>query len=500
MDHLMNNKLSLIFGESYVRIPLKKSPHIRQGDALEIDWAELLAPGDCSYVLGNPPFGGAKYQSDKQRAQVRRIAHLGGSGGTLDYVTAWFIKAGDYLRQSPAKVGFVATNSITQGEQVAQLWPLLLDRYGLEIAFAHRTFAWGSDARGMAHVHVVIIGLTRSDREAAEKRLFSYRDIKGDPTESRHTALTPYLFGAGSVVNRHLVVEEASRPLCEVPQLVIGSKPIDEGHYIFSREERAELLHQEPAAARYFHPYVGSEEFINGGERWILYLAGLTPNELRAMPRVKERTLAVGAFRLLSKSEGTRKLADSPTRFHVTVVPKRPFLVIPESSSGERDYVPIGWLKPPTIPSNLVRVLQGADLWHFGILTSAMHMAWLRQIGGRLKSDYRYSVGIVYNTFPWPEATPQQRDKIRGLAQAVLDARGSFPTCTLADLYDDVAMPPLLRKAHRALDGAVDKLYRSAKFTGDSDRAEHLFGLYEKLVSPLVAAAQTPRARGSRRR
>ncbi|HEX7423097.1 MAG TPA: DNA methyltransferase [Terriglobales bacterium] len=500
MDHLMNNKLSLIFGESYVRIPLKKSPHIRQGDALEIDWAELLAPGDCSYVLGNPPFGGAKYQSDKQRAQVRRIAHLGGSGGTLDYVTAWFIKAGDYLRQSFAKVGFVATNSITQGEQVAQLWPLLLDRCGLEIAFAHRTFAWGSDARGMAHVHVVIVGLTRSDREAAEKRLFSYRDIKGDPTESRHTALTPYLFGAGSVVNRHLVVEEASRPLSDVPQLVIGSKPIDAGHFIFSREERGEFLHQEPGAAKYLHPYVGSEEFINGGERWILYLAGLTPNDLRAMPRVKERTLAVGAFRLLSKSEGTRKLADSPTRFHVTVVPKRPFLVIPESSSGERDYVPIGWLKPPTIPSNLVRVLQGADLWHFGILTSAMHMAWLRQIGGRLKSDYRYSVGIVYNTFPWPEATPQQRDKIRGLAQAVLDARGSFPTCTLADLYDDVAMPPLLRKAHRALDGAVDKLYRSAKFTGDSDRAEHLFGLYEKLVSPLVAAAQTPRARRSRRR
>ena len=500
MDHIMNNKLSLAFGESYLRIPLKKSPHIRQADALEIDWADLLAPTDCSYVLGNPPFGGAKYQSDKQRAQVRRIAHLGGSGGTLDYVTAWFIRAGDYLRQSSAKVGFVATNSITQGEQVAQLWPVLLDRYGLEIGFAHRTFAWGSDARGMAHVHVVIIGLTRSDRQPVEKRLFSYSDIKGDPTESRHAALTPYLFDAGTVVNRHLVVEETSRPLCAVPQLVIGSKPIDAGHFIFSREERAEFLHQEPAAARYFHPYVGSEEFINGGERWILYLADLTPNELRAMPRVKERSLAVKAFRLESKSEGTRKLADAPTRFHVTVVPKRPFLVIPESSSEKRDYVPIGWLKPPTIPSNLVRVLQGADLWHFAILTSAMHMSWLRQIGGRLKSDYRYSVGIVYNTFPWPQATPQQRDKIRGLAQSVLDARGRFPNCTLADLYDVDVMPPQLRKAHRALDGAVEKLYRPATFTGDRDRAEHLFGLYEKLVTPLVAAAETPRARRLRRR
>jgi hypothetical protein len=500
MDHLMNNKLSLIFGESYVRIPLKKSPHIRQGDALEIDWAELLAPGDCSYVLGNPPFGGAKYQSDKQRAQVRRIAHLGGSGGTLDYVTAWFIKAADYLRQSFAKVGFVATNSITQGEQVAQLWPVLLDRYGLEIGFAHRTFAWGSDARGMAHVHVVIIGLTRSDREPAEKRLFSYSDIKGDPTESRHAALTPYLFDAGTVVNRHLVVEEARRSLCNVPQLFSGCQPIDDGQYIFNAEERAEFLSQEPKAKKYMHPFIGSVEFINGGERWILILDGESLRELRSLPAVMKRVAAVRKFRSQSRRASTLQLAEVPTRFQVTVIPTAPFLVIPEVSSERRAYVPIGWLKPPTIPSSLVRVLLDADLWHFGILTSAMHMAWLRQIGGRLKSDYRYSVGIVYNTFPWPEATNQQRERIRGLAQSVLDARGRFPTCTLADLYDADVMPLILRKAHRALDGAVDKLYRSAKFTGDRDRAEHLFGLYEKLVTPLVAAAETPRARRSRRR
>jgi len=499
MDHIMNNKLSLEFGESFVRIPLKKSPHIIPADALEMDWATLIPPAECSYVLGNPPFGGAKYQSDKQRAQVRRIAHLGGSGGTLDYVTAWFIKAGDYLGKSSARVGFVATNSITQGEQVAQLWPLLFDRYGLEISFAHRTFAWGSDARGMAHVHVVIIGLTRRDQEPSDKRLFSYNDIKGDPTESRHAALTPYLFDAGTVVNRHLVVDETSRPLCDVPQLVIGSKPIDEGHYIFSREERSEFLHREPGAAKYLHPYVGSVEFINGGERWILYLADVPPNELRAMPAVKERVAAVRAFRLKSKSEGTRKLADTPTRFHVTVVPVSPFLVIPKVSSERRDFVPIGWINPPTIPSDLVFVLQCADLWHFGILTSAMHMAWLRQIGGRLKSDYRYSVGIVYNTFPWPDVTDQQRARIRTLAHAVLDARMLFPSSTLADLYDVDAMPPQLRKAHRVLDDAVDKLYRSAAFTGDRDRAEHLFGLYEKLIAPLVVAAAPPRDRRSKR-
>ena len=495
MDHIMNNKLSLEFGESYVRIPLKKSPHILCADALEMDWASLIAPGECSYVLGNPPFGGAKYQSDVHRAQVRRLAQLGGSGGTLDYVTAWFIKAGSYLQQSHAPIGFVATNSITQGEQVAQLWPLLFDRYGLEISFAHRTFAWGSDARGMAHVHVVIIGLTRRDREPPEKRLFSYSDIKGDPTESRHLALTPYLFDAGTVVNRHLVVEETNRPLCDVPQLVIGSKPIDEGHYIFSGEERVEFLRGEPGAKKYLHPYVGSEEFINGGDRWILYLADVPPNELRAMPAVRERIAAVRAFRLKSKSEGTRKLAETPTRFHVTVVPPSSFLAIPKVSSERRGYVPIGWMRPPTIPSDLLFVLQGADLWHFGILTSAMHMAWLRQIGGRLKSDYRYSVGIVYNTFPWPDTTDQQRVRIRTLAQAILDARAPFPQSTLADLYDADVMPPQLRKAHGALDAAVDKLYRSAAFTGDRARAEHLFGLYETLLAPLMVAAASPKGR-----
>jgi hypothetical protein len=498
MDHMMNNKLSLEFGESYVRIPLTKSPHILPADALEMDWANLIAPGECFCILGNPPFGGAKYQSEKQRAQVRRIAQLGGSGGTLDYVTAWFIRAGAYLKQSQASIGFVATNSITQGEQVAQLWPVLFERYGIEIGFAHRTFAWGSDARGVAHVHVVIIGLTRRDREPAEKRLFSYSDIKGDPTESRHTALTPYLFDAGTVVNRHLVVEETSRPLCDVPQLVIGSKPIDEGHYIFSADERIEFLRKEPGAAKYLHPYVGSVEFINGGGRWILYLAAAPPNELRAMPAVRERIAAVRAFRQKSTSEGTRKLAETPTRFHVTVVPNRPFLVIPESSSEKRAYVPIGWLRPPTIPSNLVRVLLDADLWHFGVLTSTMHMAWLRQIGGRLKSDYRYSVGIVYNTFPWPEATDQQRARIRILAQAVLDARAHFPKSTLGDLYDVDLMPLPLRKAHSNLDEAVNRLYRSAVFTGDRDRAEHLFGLYEKLVAPLVANSQPKSRRGRR--
>jgi hypothetical protein len=497
MDHIMNNLLSLEFGDNFARIPLKKSPHIRHADALEFDWSELISSNECSYILGNPPFGGAKYQSENQRAQVRRIAQLGGSGGTLDYVTAWFLKAGAYLRKSLAKIAFVSTNSITQGEQVAQLWPALFDRYELEIAFAHRTFAWGSDARGMAHVHVVIIGLVRRDQEPPVKRLFSYDDIRADPTESRHGALTPYLFDAGSVTNRHLVVNETSRPLCDVPQLVIGSKPIDGGHYIFDAAEKTEFLAREPDAAKYLHPFIGSVEFINGLERWILALDGTSPAELRCMPAVMERIAAVKQMRQASKSRPTQDLAKSPTRYHVTVIPKVDFLVIPKVSSERRHYVPIGWLKPPTIPSDLVFVLQCADLWHFGILTSSMHMAWLRQIGGRLKSDYRYSAGIVYNTFPWPEADDAQRAKVRLRAKAVVEARGEFPSATLADLYDADVMPPQLQKAHRALDEAVDKLYRPAAFVGDRDRAEHLFGAYEKLVLPLVAAGH-PKSRRAR--
>jgi hypothetical protein len=499
MDHIMNNKLSLEFGESYARIPLKKSPHILPADALETDWASLIAPAECSYVLGNPPFGGAKYQSEKQRAQVRRIAQLGGSGGTLDYVTAWFIKAGAYLQQSRAQVGFVATNSISQGEQVAQLWPVLFDRYELEISFAHRTFAWGSDARGMAHVHVVIIGLTRRDQEPQIKRLFSYSDINSDPTESNHAALTPYLFDAGTVVNRHLVVEETNRPFSDVPKLIIGTKPIDKGHYIFSREERDEFLQKEPGADSFMHPFIGADEFLYGLERWILHLDGASPAAIRAMPAVKERIAAVRSSRLESKSDGTRKLAETPTRFHVTVVPNSPFLAIPKVTSERRNYIPIGWMNPPAIPSDLVFVLQDADLWHFAVLTSSMHMAWLRHIGGRLESRYRYSIGIVYNPFPWPQPTEQQRTRIRSLAQQILDIRAQFPTSTLADLYDIDAMPPQLRKAHRVLDDAVDRLYRAAAFTGDRDRAEHLFGLYERAVAPLVVAACAPTDRRSKK-
>ena len=505
MDHIMNNRLSLEIGQTYARIPIEKSPHIRNADALEIDWADVLPPNECSYVFGNPPFGGAKFQSPAQRAQVRRVAALGGSGGTLDYVAAWFIRAGDYVRrvQPPAgarlpRIGFVATNSITQGEQVAQLWPLLLDHRRLEIAFAHRTFAWGSDARGKAHVHVVIIGLDAADHAPRDRRLFSYEDLSGEPLEGNHAVITPYLFDGGTLADSHLVVRKESHAGNGMPRLIIGSKPIDGGHYILDAAERATLLEACPEAAPYVHPYVGSQEYLNGQWRWILWLGEAAPEVLRRTPLLRERVATVRKFRQRSKSAPTRALAATPTRYHVNVIPTTPFLVIPEVSSERREYVPIGWLEPPVIPSNLVRVLENATLSNFVLLTSAMHMAWLRHIGGRLKSDYRYSIGLVYNTFPTPSAGADL-SKLEPLAQAVLDARTAHPDATLADLYDPDLMPPNLRRAHQTLDRAVDRLYRPAAFASERERIEHLFMRYEKMRAPLGAMMQAkPKRRRSR--
>lgn len=397
------------------------------------------------------------------------------------------------------RLAFVATNSITQGEQVAQLWPILFDRCGLEIAFAHRTFAWESEARGKAHVHVVVLGLTRAEDEPKEKRLFSYDDLRADPVESHHGALSPYLFDASRLADRHLVVEESSKPISDAPKVRMGSKLVDGGNYLFTSDEKAAFIAEEPKAAPLFRPIIGSLEYINGIDRWILFTDGVDPELIRAMPKVAERVAAVKKFRLASKKQKTRELADYPTRFEVTTVPTKPFLVIPEVSSERRDYVPTGWIAPPTVPSNLVHTMPDADLFHFGILTSKMPMAWLRNIGGRLESRYRYSIGIVYNTFPWPEADAAQKQEIRELAQAVLDARAAHPGATLADLYDPDLMPADLRHAHRDLDAAVDRLYRREPFDSDRARVEHLFGLYEKLAAPLLAASRAKRGRQRRK-
>ena len=496
-DHIANTRLGENFGQSIPRIPLVAAPSIRKADALEFDWNELLLAERCSFLFGNPPFVGAKLQSEKQRTQVRSLACLGGSGGTLDYVAAWFIKAGQYAQGGHLRIAFVATNSITQGEQVAQLWPVLFHRLRLEITFGHRTFVWP----GRAAVHCVIVGLARAGEEPVQKRLFSYVDGKGGPIETREAALTAYLFAAKGA-DRNLVVKEESRPINGAPRIIIGSKPIDGGYLIFDAIERAKLIGKEPQAERFLRPYIGAEEFINGSMRWILSLQTAAPSEWRHLNAVRERVAQVRAYRRgeippLGKEERKQEaglsslaLADTPTAFHVTVIPDEPFLVLPEVSSERRDYIPIGWLEPPTIPSNKLRLLPNATLWDFGILTSTMHMAWTRHVGGRLKSDFQYGIGLNYNTFPWPDATSAQRKNIEALAQAVLDARAlpKNATSSLADLYDPDTMPAELRKAHRDLDLAVDKLYRARPFGSDRERVEHLFPLYEALVQPTSAA------------
>ena len=497
MDHIMNAQLSL-------RIPLRKSPSITHGDALELDWATLLPPAKCSYIIGNPPFVGAKYQSTLQRSQVKKIADLGKSGGTLDFVAAWFLKAGAYGKGANVPFAFVSTNSITQGEQVAQLWPALFQKYKLEIAFAHQTFAWGSEARGTAAVHVVAIGLEPTKTARTTRRLFSYPDIKSDPTETRHKAISPYLIDASGLSNPHLVVREENKPINGLAKLIIGSKPIDGGHFIFSGDQRKDFVAREPAIAPYIRPYIGAREFLNGGDRYILCASEIPLQDFKKMPVAKAVVAQVRDYRLgkipakgkdakTIKQPGISsiKLADTPTAFHVTVLPKTPFLVLPEVSSERREYAPIGWLQPPIVPSNLVRIVTNATPQSFAVLTSAMHMAWLCTFGGRLESRYRYSIGLVYNTFPMPPV--KDLKKLEPHAQAILDARAKFPDATWAELYDPDIMPSALRKAHIANDKAVDKLYRKSGFASERERVEHLFMLYEKMTAGMLAPTAKPK-------
>ena len=447
-DHLMNKELGERYGLAYARIPLERSPNIRCCDALETNWNDILPAKECDYILGNPPYGGSKIMSKQQREQVKRIANLGGTGGTLDYVAAWFLRAAAYSDVAPhIRIGFVATNSITQGEQVGQLWPNLLDHYGLKIEFAYKPFVWDSEAGGKAHVYVVIIGLARN---VGRRRLFHTGADEG--IDDSPPMISPYLLGAV----RARVVRESSRPLNGLPAMRMGSKPIDGGRYIFTDEEKEEFLRMEPGAKPYMRPYVGSEEYINNKKRWILALHRIEPAELRGLPHIAKRVSEVKAVRLASSAPSTRKLADTPTIYHLNVIPSGPFLFIPSVSSEKRRYVPIGYLEPPTIPSNLGLVVEGASLGLFGLLISEMHMTWLSYVGGRLETRYRYSKGMVYNTFPVPD---KPLNHLEPYAQAVLDARAAHPRSTLADLYDPDIMPPDLVKAHRKLDRIVDRMY-----------------------------------------
>ncbi len=493
-DHKMNIELSEATGYLYQRIPLRAAPHIRCENALRTDWDDLLPAEKCSYVLGNPPFVGGKFQTKEQCGDLRHVARDVKNAGLLDYVTLWYFRAVEYIQGLPIRCAFVSTNSITQGEQVGVLWTELF-KHGVKIHFGHQTFSWQSEAKGKAHVHVVIIGFGLKDVPA--KRIFAYEDIKGEPTERVVTNIAPYLVEGGDVV-----IMNRSKPLCDVPEIGIGNKPIDGGNYLFTDEEKEAFIHIEPGAAKFFRPWIGSHEFLHGYHRWCLWLGEASPQELSKLPECRKRIAAVRELRLASKSAPTRKLANTPRRFHVENFPEGSFLVLPEVSSEKRPYIPIGYLSPPVICSNLVKIMPHATPYHFGILTSAMHMAWVRQVCGRLKSDFRYSVKLVYNNFPWPlDATKAQRAKVEESAGKVLEVRQKYLDggATLADLYDPLTMPAPLLKAHQALDRAVDRCYRAKKFDNERERVEHLFQLYEQLTAPLAPTALPKKSRRRRK-
>ena len=487
MDHQMNLLLAEKFGQYFVRLPLKKSARIVNDNALRLNWRCVINPAECSYILGNPPFVGAKFQDDEQRKDMAAVAGAVKNYGLLDYVTAWYFKAADFIKDTPVRVGFVSTNSITQGEQVGVLWNALFAQ-GMKIIFGHRTFPWQSEARGKAHVHVVMIGFAQSFN--GTKRI--YEEADGVTTVTAAKNISPYLIEGSdtAILNR-------STPLCGVPAIGIGNKPIDGGNYLFTPEEKTAFLAAEPAAAPYFRRWLGSEEFINGIERWCLLLKDCPPDQLRRMPEAVKRVEAVRKVRQESKSLPTKKLAATPTRFHVENFPTTPFLVIPEVSSERRQYIPMAFMSPEeAVCSNKVRLLPSATLYHFGVLTSAMHMDWMRHVTGRLKSDYQYSVKLVYNNFPWPtEVADKKKAAVEAAAQAVLDVRAKYTTSTLADLYDPTTMPPDLVKAHADLDRAVDRCYRASPFTSDRQRVEFLFALYETIAAPLLPAEKKGKRR-----
>ncbi|MFN7182982.1 MAG: DNA methyltransferase [Thermomonas haemolytica] len=542
MDHQMNLRVSEQFGENVVRLPLKKSATIVHGNALRIDWNDVVPAGKLHYILGNPPFIGSKLMTPAQREDLLAVAGGLKGAGVLDFVSAWYLKAADYIRQADAlarhsresgnpvpfvngiRCAFVSTNSITQGEQVGILWGELLRR-GLRIFFAHRTFRWNNEARGVAAVHCVIIGFAAG--EVTPKQLFDYEDIAGEPHRLLAGNINPYLVDAADVL-----LPNRSKPICDVPEIGIGNKPIDGGNYLFTTEEREAFIAEEPGAAKWFRRWLGADEFINGWERWCLWLGDYPPSELRAMPEVLKRIEAVRAYRKASPSAPTRKLADTPTRFHVENIPRDHYLVIPKVSSERRAFIPIGFMAPDTLCSDLVFIVPNATLYAFGIVTSTMHMAWVRAVCGRLESRYRYSAGIVYNNFPWPElpGAPHKSDsRLRGndeqgergndgqahkhraaieaAAQAVLDARAQFEGATLADLYDPLTMPPALVKAHAALDKAVDAAYLAAekaagrkppKLDTDAERVAFLFQRYQALTRLLPVEKPKQPARKAR--
>jgi len=491
-DHQLNLEAADRFGTTRPSVPLIDSATIACGNALRLNWRDVLPPAQCSYVLGNPPFVGYSYQAAEQKADMAMVFGNLKGAGVLDYVTCWYAKAAEYIAAASdeIKIAFVSTNSITQGEQVAVLWSYLFSQ-GIRIRFAHRTFQWSNEGKGVAAVHCVIVGFGLS--EPKQRKIFDYGDdIKGEPTTLVARNINPYLVDAPTVF-----IDKRRTPICDAPEMTKGSQPTDGGNLLMSYAEKLELLQVEPHAEKWIRPFLGAEEFINNIPRWCLWLKSIAPAELRAMPHVMRRVEAVKAMRLESTKAATIELASTPTLFGEDRQTDQPYLLVPSVSSENRKFIPIGYLQPEVIASNLVFMLPNATPYHFGILSSTMHNAWMRTTCGRLKSDYRYSNTIVYNNFPWCEPTDKHHAAIEAAAQGILNARALYPESSLADLYDPTAMPPELTKAHATLDKAVDAAYQYKAGRDDAARVAFLFERYQQLTSllPAVTAKKTRKSR-----
>ncbi|WWW11982.1 DNA methyltransferase [Arcobacter cryaerophilus gv. pseudocryaerophilus] len=463
IDHQMNMMISEHFGQYFVRLPLKKSANIVHANSLQISWEDVISKEKLTYILGNPPFIGERYQSTQQRLDLENLFN---AKVKLDYVTAWYLKASKYIQGTNIKVAFVSTNSIVQGEQVGILWKELFSNYGIKIHFAHQTFNWSNEAKSNAAVYVVIIGFASFD--ITNKKIFEYENINEEPFEKEAKNINPYL-----VDSNDFFIEKRSKPLCNVTKMQTGSRANDQGKLLFSEDEKNEFIQKEPLSEKYFRQVMGAKEFINSIPRFALWLEDVNPSELRQMKYV------------LQIIEDIKKFRDkTPHLFGSIRNPKHNYLFIPQMSSQRREYIPIGFLNKSIIPLDPHFVIDKATLYDFGILTSKFHMVWVDYVCGRLKSDYRYSNSIVYNNYPFPKKVSEKQKKaVEEKAQNVLNIRSQFSDCSLADLYDPLSMPPNLKKAHQELDKAVDNCYGSKSFKNDKERIEFLFGLYEEYLN-----------------
>ncbi|PUE32429.1 SAM-dependent methyltransferase [Limnohabitans sp. Jir61] len=504
VDHQMNLRVSVEFGLYFARIPLKSTPHIQHGNALRVDWNDVLPAQRCSYVLGNPPFIGKKEQTPQQKADFEPVMNCIKGFGVLDFVAAWYVKAACYLRsvenEAAPRVAFVSTNSITQGEQVGVLWAWMVAQ-GVHIQFAHRTFSWSNEARGNAAVHCVIVGFGLEDRK--DKTIFEYADIKGEPLAVPAKNINPYLVDATNVA-----LSKRSTPICNVPEMQYGSMANDDGHLLLDSKEKDELAGTHPEVLKLIRPFMGGQEFLNAELRWCLWLKDANPSLIKSTPPILERINSVKKFRTQSNRVATKKLAETPSLFGEIRQPNSSYLFLPKVSSENRKYLPIGFMSPDVIANGSSLIVPSAGLLEMGVLQSAMHMSWLRSVCGRMKSDYQYSASNVYNNYPWPgfagEAlSDKHRNAIEQAAQCVLDARTQFADASLADLYDPLTMPTALLKAHQKLDTAVDAAYQPSggkkSYASDAERVAFLFELYQRITSllPAIAAKKTRKSKES---